>query len=238
VGDLQKSSESKYTKLEQLESLRDQLASSASSETKRAADAFRDNILRVLDLGKLPGQTLYRGWYACELHAKRLADEIKIDWNTLSEDQAAVEREKYLKRIAMQWRDFYDLPPDMVRTRFPVEIEKYADFQETSELTALFSAMIIGAWTAFNAVALDLWEGAFDGLPQQFKTLPGRVNRIHDRRTGTLNPSATTELLPMARIGSNGAKLVADRVVSFSGLRYPFGQTILGSHASLTSGPV
>jgi hypothetical protein len=153
MGDLQKSSESKYTELEKLEVLRDQLKISTCPETQSVADAFRDNILRVIDLGKLPGQTFYRGWCACELNAKRMAEDNKIDWRNLNEHQVEDEKEELLGRVAKQWQDFYGLPADLVKTRFPIEIEKYADFRSSSELVAMFSAMIVGSWTAFNALA-------------------------------------------------------------------------------------
>jgi hypothetical protein len=180
VAELQKLIESKYTRLEQLEPLRNQLQISVGPAFSSAAGAFRDNITRVLDPGKLPGQTLYRGWFACELNAKRTAEDAMVDWKSLTDDQREIEKEALLVRIAKQWQDFYSLPLNLVKTRFPVEIEKYADFQISSELTALFSAMIVGSWTAFNALALDLWISAFDALPLRFKGLSGCLSRIGD----------------------------------------------------------
>jgi hypothetical protein len=219
MGDLQGLSESKYTKLEKLEALRDQLRISTSPESQPVANAFRDNIIRVIDLGKLPGQTFYRGWYACELNAKRLAEESKTDWRNLNEHQVAIEKEELLGRIVKQWQDFYSLPTDLVKTRFPMEIEKYDNFQSSSELTAMFSAMIVGSWTAFNALASDLWITAFNNLPAKFKGLPGCTTRIHDQRNGTQNHSPATLPLSQAKIAWTGAELVIAGEVSFSGLR-------------------
>jgi hypothetical protein len=166
MGDLQQKGETSYTKLQDLEELRTKIRIATSPEIQHVANSFAGNMLRVIDLGKLPGQMFLRGWVGNSIAAKRAANEGSIDWAGLDEVERAAQFEDVLRGHAKQSVEFYSSPIDLVGGRFPIEIEKYADFQNPSELTALMSAMIVGAWTAFEVLAEDLWVALLNARPR------------------------------------------------------------------------
>ena len=49
-------------------------------------------MLRVVDMGKLPGQMFLRGWGLVMVRAAKYADEVSaVDWKSLSEHQWAAQ---------------------------------------------------------------------------------------------------------------------------------------------------
>jgi hypothetical protein len=114
--------------------------------------------------------------------------EQQIQLGELSDQERAIKLDEYLKRFIEQFSTLYGPPADLVGTQYPVEIEKLGKFLYQSELLALMSSMITGAWTSHEVLVADLWVTCLNRRPRlgfiamNAEPEPGETDDIIERK--------------------------------------------------------
>jgi hypothetical protein len=176
----QRRPEKHYSALEQLEGLRSNLNVKATPQIQRVADAFKKNIERILDLGRLPGEMFNRGIYYVKLQEQLKKDRQEMDWTNIDEATREAMFAEVIDKNTQAHGLFYASPLGETWSKYPSEVDALADAQYESEMTALMSSMIVNAWTAFEVLAKDLWVAAIDAHPDRLVELGGCKNRIEN----------------------------------------------------------
>ena len=165
VPDIEEPTDTKYLELRRLECLRAELRLSTNPKIQTIADAFRINIERVLDFGKLPGDLFNRGMEYHEVLEGLNSRTTQRDWKSTDEVKRQASFEETIFDHITEHTKFYSTPRSDQTFRPPPEVGVLVNFQHVGEMKALMSSMVVAVWTAFEVMAQDLWEIAVNEKP-------------------------------------------------------------------------
>jgi hypothetical protein len=163
-----------------------------SAPIAKVGTTFSSNMDYVYALGRIPEMTLFQWAY-----------RLREDTPPQSEYRYSPEA----KRAALEIMRSFMLPIDELLARIPSDGVEIA-------IVSVFRAMILGTWTAFEALAGDLWEAALNERPDLFADLGGRFDRIHDK-VQAKHPRRVIEK------GKNFSKAVFSKIVVGTALPDP-----------------
>jgi hypothetical protein len=184
----------KYVALEKLENL--VLVEAYQTRTpalQAVSKTWTENANRFLKLSKLPANMFRKGLFS-QMNTVRLTEsnrQLFESWMQVNEET----RTRMLKEFqefaeALQQHED-QIGPDMVGGYDAVE--RACDLHYGEEARALMTSQIVGMWTAFEALAGDLWEAALDAHPAGLAELAGTRNRITKMAKTRLEKSERTK---------------------------------------------
>jgi hypothetical protein len=150
-----------YVALRALRDVRTEFTFPCSSEIQWAADAFEENLSRMLNLAELPGQMFDRGYlyHAVEKtinpHAGKSLSEAFLAGPRLWEPEQVFAEALASSTDANEGTYGY-----------PLAVERLANVQYQSHIRALMSSILLGAWTAFEVLTEDLWVACLNVRPR------------------------------------------------------------------------
>lgn len=185
-----------------------------TDKLKTAAEIFRQNIKRVHSLVLLPPGLVM---FYCAFQGLRT----QANWLSLQQWESPTDPEKLAtvrareKKITKEWNAANPGKlPGITGNAACNNVSSLAMLkgsQAAIGVEALLHAVPLGAWTAFEVLAGDLWKEAVNHSPSGLATLTGKVDRIEKKSAGEWKETQPNEGAKSADAFTNET---AEKIVS------------------------
>jgi hypothetical protein len=203
-----------------------------TEELKVAVGAFVQNINRIAALAQLPVNLFYWGSVVGQNYVVAYQDVTKkmyefstpadsfADKNGLIDERERHWTSELLKRFERDKEDWTEVAKDTYKQLLRL-LPSEVPLSEGTE--AILFSVVIGAWTAFETLASDVWIGAYDALPTAVRgAQDGDQLRIENGMESDPGADVPKARKSAAKFGSDGhlsgEEFVDENRVQFSSL--------------------